>query len=88
MMDWQALPQFHYCWSNPEPSSDFDIHANKYFTPGNAALPFHVGGSACSNTIQSLADWQNKTKNDAGSTISADMDIKRAVAMARTMLTY
>ena len=87
LIDWAAAPQFHFCWSNPNPKSDFDLHANKYFTPGNTTLPFKAGGGPCGEAA-SLAEWQTITQNDAGSSISADMDVTRAVALAKVMLKY
>jgi hypothetical protein len=100
MVSWAKGPaaQFHYTWSLPTPFSGFEVADNKYYTPGNAKLPFHVGGSGHMNppgapkphssqaSITSLAEWQQLTGNDVGSTMSSDMDLKRVLAQAEDYL--
>ena len=84
---------FIYIYS-PTPSS----LACRYFTPGNAKLPFRVGGSGGLNpkgsptppmkvsAVDSLEKWQLLTGNDVGSTMSADMDLQRTIAQAERYL--
>ena len=38
------------------------------------------------DSVKTLAQWQTLTGNDAGSTISADMDLKRVLAQAESYL--
>ena len=98
MVNW-ASAQFHYVWSTPFAHSDFSISDNTYYTPGTAAMPFHVAGNGGMNppgsppskgspsAIKTLADWQTYTGgNDQGSTISADFDLQRTVALAEKYL--
>ena len=79
------------------PNYDFKISNNKYFTPGATSLPFHVAGGAGMNpdrkgpsirpnNIATLAQWQAMTGNDAGSTISADIDLPRVIKQAEAYL--
>jgi hypothetical protein len=74
-------------WSTPPPNP-------RYFTPLSKELGYHVGGSGsigtkppfAPNQVKTLADWQRLTTNDVGSTISADMDIERAIQQASSYL--
>jgi hypothetical protein len=100
MVTWAPAAQFHYIWSIPQPYADVVIADNHYFTPNNSNLPFKVGGSPhpaytpkgspkppiTVNQVDSLAKWQLLTGNDVGSTISADMDLKRVLAQAEQYL--
>jgi hypothetical protein len=98
MVSWAPAAQFHYCWSLPLPYADFTVADNRYFTPGNSTLPFRVGGGGGMNppgspvppmkvsAVDSLEKWQQLTGNDMGSTISADMDLQRVLALAKLYL--
>ena len=101
LISWKAAPQFHYAWSNPSPLCDFNISNNKYYTPGQSSLPFRVDGATsmqqpgvCEGAhanpkpsdIRTLADWQAMTGNGKGSTISTDIDVDGAIALAKWML--
>ncbi len=57
---------------------------NQYFTPGNDAVPFHES-SCADKTYQTLADWQ-QAGFDKGSTISSDMTVEKAIALAEKLL--
>ena len=97
-VSWTGTGKFHYVWSTPFPSSDFDVSDNTYYTPGSPSLPFSVAGGGTMNPpgspkpkgpssgIKALADWQSYTANDRGSTISADFDLARTVALAEQYL--
>ena len=100
MVSWAAAAQFHYCWSLPLPYADFTVADNRYFTPGNAKMPFRVGGTGNMNpkgspappggmkvsAVDSLEKWQQLTGNDKGSTMSDDMDRQRVMAQAERYL--
>ena len=98
MVNW-ANAHFHYVWSVPFAQADFSLSDNSYYTPGTATLPFRVGGGGGMNppgspkqkgpasAIKTLADWQAYTGgNDQRSTISADFDLHRTVALAEKYL--
>lgn len=86
--------RFHYVWSLPEPSLDFEVFNNSYFTPACKALTFTVAGPGTMgpkpafppSSITTLAQWQKLISNDVGSTISADMGLDRLVGIAKRML--
>ena len=82
-----ASGQFHYVWSVPLPSVEFELGDNKYYRPNDPKLTFLVKGDAkVFGAVKSLAQWQELTQNDRGSTISADMDLKRIMAQAERYL--
>ena len=82
-----ASGQFHYVWSVPLPAVDFELGDNKYYRPNDPTLTFLVKGDAkVFGAVKSLAQWQELTQNDRGSTISADMDLKRILAQAERYL--
>ena len=57
---------------------------NRFFTPGNAQLPFKQG---CAGSGSTLAEWQRNGANfDGGSTISADLTLAQLLAFAKERL--
>eukprot|EP00656_Telonema_subtile_P020258 TRINITY_DN21409_c0_g1_i2.p1 TRINITY_DN21409_c0_g1~~TRINITY_DN21409_c0_g1_i2.p1 ORF type:complete len:232 (-),score=38.31 TRINITY_DN21409_c0_g1_i2:108-803(-) len=83
MVTFASRSQFHYVWSLPLPSLDFQVGNNQYYTPNDPNLTFRVGGRP---EITTLGAWQALCQNDLGSQISADIDVERTVAMATKLL--